>query len=30
LKIRLVEKGFLFPSEYKKIDNWNVPAPYLK
>jgi len=30
LKIRLTEKGFLFPSEYKKLDNWNVPEPYLK
>lgn len=30
LKIRLVEKGFLFPSEYKMLDNWKVAEPYLK
>lgn len=30
LKIRLKEKGFLFPSEYKKLDNWYVPEPYIK
>lgn len=24
LKTRLEEKGFLYPSEYKKIYNWNL------
>lgn len=30
LKIRLQDKGFLFPSEYKKLDKWYIPEPYLK
>jgi hypothetical protein len=30
LKGRLQNKGFLFPSEYKKLDSWYVPEPYLK
>lgn len=30
LKVRLNNKGFLFPSEYKKLDSWYIPEPYLK
>ena len=30
LKGRLQNKGFLFPSEYKKLDGWYVPNPSLE